>query len=370
MNRIEKNNAGDWVYTNSGHKVFIPKELPIKNLKLDNDLLIQLQRTKEKINEFSNLSFLKDSSKNFVNIFGKFFLIKEAVYSSKIEGISCSKEEFFEADMLSDFLFNDVYNNYIALKDAFNMTDKLPLSKRFFKIVHKNLLRNPNNLFYTPGEFRTSQNWIGKGNCNIDNAIFVPPPEKEIDRLLSNLENYINNYTDDEPLIKAAIIHSQFETIHPFLDGNGRTGRIINSIFINNNICDSKYFAFSETIYKNIDEYYKNLQLVHDLGDWNSWILFYLKMIEEAVVNSEYLLFNLTDSYELSENRLKKLIEEDSVFDAVRLLKSFASNIVLDPKDLMNENRLKYLLSKFQEYSIITKLGKDTYKYNNAFNLL
>lgn len=379
MERIIKNKAGEWVCLPQEYTAFIPKGLPIGgdgDLDLSDAVYRELKNTKEELLKFEGRIFLKEFSKNSINLFYKFFMLREAIFSSRIEDIETSKEELFKAERLnivSDFLQNDVYNNYLALKHAFAISEKLPLSQRFFKKTQEVLLRNPDKLYCTPGAFRTTQNWIGTANSTILNALYVPPPAGEIQRLLFNLEKYINEEKAGlDPLIKAAIIHSQFELIHPFLDGNGRTGRIINSIYFEDNkICDAKLFILSETLFRNLSEYYKNLQLVHEQGDWNSWVLFFLAMVRETARSSGDLLLCLVNLYKANEDRVRHYFEENSKQDAVKLLESFAKEIVLEfGKEAVKTSKIRYLLSKFQEFGIIKKVDKNVYKYIEIFNLL
>lgn len=295
MENIKENMAGKWVYLPQKYTAFIPNELPVKALVISQEVLFQLAVTKEALAKFNKQALLKASSRQFAEILLKAFLLKEAIYSSKIEGITTSPVALREADQANStaaFLTNEVYNNYIALREAFALTEKLPLAQRFFRKTQATLLRSPVKIAWAPGEFRITQNWIGRGKTSLAEALFVPPPAEELGRLLTNLENYINNAEEgEEPLIKAAIIHSQFETLHPFLDGNGRTGRIINAIFLKNNeLCDARFLVLSATLYENLEAYYKNLQEVQNFGNWNAWLLFYLKMVQAAAKNSEDLL--------------------------------------------------------------------------------
>lgn len=218
------------------------------------------------------------------------FMRREAVASSKIEGTvtTLSQLLLFEVDEESNRAPGDAREvlNYVrALEHSLSRLDKLPISARLIREAHKILLTNVQSnrgAQIIPGEFRKDQNWIGAKL--IENARYVPPPPQEVAQAMGELEKYINAKDDELPtLIKLALIHYQFEAIHPFPDGNGRVGRLLIPLIL----CDRREISqpllyMSSYFEKNYDDYVDNLLTVSKLGLWGRWIEFFLEGIEEA----------------------------------------------------------------------------------------
>ena len=212
---------------------------------------------------------------------------KEALLSSQIEGTQSTLTDvlLYEEEGIGKMINYDaqeVSNYSTAMSVGLDELNNIPISNRLIRLVHRNLMQGVRGGEKSPGEFRISQNWIG--GSRPDKARFVPPPPTEVQNLMSDLEKYIHSDSKDLPfLIKLGLIHVQFETIHPFLDGNGRIGRLLIILLL----CEKKILKqpilyLSLYLKNNRDEYYDHLQNVRQTGDWESWLEFFLNGIIET----------------------------------------------------------------------------------------
>ena len=221
-----------------------------------------------------------------IDLFIRTHIAKEATQSSKIEGTQTKVEDVFlsEADVSIEKRndWEEVQNYIMAMNEAVELLHKLPFSTRLIKQAHKILLQGVRGQHKQPGEFRRSQNWIGGATLN--DAVFIPPPYTEVDILMSDIEKFANSQDDNLPdLIKVALIHYQFETIHPFLDGNGRTGRLLITLYlVSKGVLKRPILYLSDFFehYRNL--YYDNLMRVRTHNDVNQWLKFFLTGIIET----------------------------------------------------------------------------------------
>ncbi|MBD3278239.1 MAG: Fic family protein [Candidatus Aegiribacteria sp.] len=228
------------------------------------------------------------------------FMRQEAVISSKIEGTQASFSDllYFEAARIKEDQVPDVREvaNYVkAMEYGLSRLNDLPMSLRLIKELHSILMNEVRGYKSTPGEFRRSQNWIGPPGCLLSGASYVPPPVNEMKDALSDLESYFHSETDTPPLIKLAMIHYQFESIHPFLDGNGRIGRLLTSLqLVAYDLLPQPLLYLSAFFEQNRDQYYDLLLDVSRKGEWENWIMFFLHAVEvqskDAVARSDRLL--------------------------------------------------------------------------------
>jgi len=213
------------------------------------------------------------------------YVVREATLSSQIEGTQATVDDVLEvqAKIPTTHKSPDV-DEIFSYVDAMNFgldqfrSGKLPLCLRLIKGIHKKLLKGVRGENREPGQFRREQNWIGPKGCPIEAATFVPPPVNVMSDCLNNLEVFLHSSDRMPPLIKASLVHAQFETIHPFRDGNGRIGRLLITLFLcQQDILKQPLLYLSYYFKNNHRLYYDSLQAVRDEGDWEGWVKFFLK---------------------------------------------------------------------------------------------
>ena len=216
------------------------------------------------------------------------YVRKEAVLSSQIEGTQASLNDLLKAEAKilepsSPSDVNEIINYVSALSYGLERIDTLPLSLRLIREIHERLMHGVRGGALTPGEFRRSQNWIGPENCSLSEATFVPPPPHILDELLGNFEDFIRSSVRMPPLIKIGLAHSQFETIHPFLDGNGRVGCLLVTFFLcQQEILMQPVLYLSHYFKQHKARYYDLLQATRTDGNFEAWIKFFLTGVSEV----------------------------------------------------------------------------------------
>jgi Fic family protein len=278
--------AGTFVTHLNGYKAFQPTALPpAPPLTQDEELTALLVQASHAIGRLSGLSTIIPDPDLFVYLYVR----KEALLSSQIEGTQCSLEDILQPNMETisgDTNFKDIeeVSNYVkGMNDGLARLSGLPVSTRLIKEIHATLMNGVRGAGKTSGEFRRSQNWIGRLGATLMTAEFVPPPPEDVDRLMSELEKFIHAADKIPPLIKVALIHAQFETIHPFLDGNGRLGRLlITFLLVHWKVLDKPLLYISYYFKAHRTEYYARLMDIRTQGDWESWIKFFLRAVHES----------------------------------------------------------------------------------------
>ncbi len=264
----------------TGYSAFVPNSLPpIPPVTFDDELLDLLSRADRALGRLDGSTEALPNPDLFVMMYVR----KEAVLSSQIEGTQASLADVLEleAKVLDPRRPSDVAEvvNYVeALNYGIERLKSLPLSLRLVCEIHARLMEGTRGQERDPGEFRRSQNWIGPQGCSLTTARFVPPAPADMKDALAGWEQYLH---DDRPapiMIKAGLAHAQFETIHPFLDGNGRVGRLLITFFL----CEQRVLArpllyLSHYFKLNRLEYYDRLQAVREKGDWEGWLKFFLR---------------------------------------------------------------------------------------------
>ncbi len=274
---------------------FINQELEIDNLTLTQ----QLEKSSRFVGELNAMGKLVPN----IDLFISSFVSGEATYSSKIEGTRTSFEDAFKEERdisleeRDDWLEVQLYNK--AIKHGLEQLKQLPISSRFMRELHGILLSKGRGREKKPGEFRTSQNWIG--GSSIQTAHFIPPHQNLVPGLMTDLEKFLNNDKLKVPdLIRIGIAHYQFETIHPFLDGNGRVGRMIIPLFLVEKKILSKPLLYTSVFFESYRQvYYDKLDAVRQQNNLAGWLLFFLEGIEKTAKFSIYLL---QESLKLKEN--------------------------------------------------------------------
>lgn len=274
-------------YVNQGtFKSFIPVDIN-RDWTLDDMEVIELLSQADR--QLGRLDMYSEHTPN-IELFISMHVLKEATKSSKIEGTKTNiedalqdKEEIAE-EQRDDW--EEVQNYINALNSAIDSLDKLPLSSRLIKMAHKVLLQGVRGKHKIPGQFRTSQNWIG--GASIADATFIPPPHQEVSSLMGDLEKFSHNEEIKLPhLLKVALIHYQFETIHPFLDGNGRVGRLLITLYlVEKEILKKPILYLSDFLERNRQLYYDNLMKVRTSNDIKQWFKFFLVGIIETAKGS------------------------------------------------------------------------------------
>lgn len=277
--------AGRYINQPSGYRAFVPAPLPPDPpVRLRGELQTLLSRADRALGRLDGSIHTLPHPDLFVAMYVR----KEAVLSSQIEGTQSSLQDVLaaEAKVLDPDRPRDVdevFNYIAALNHGLDRLASLPVSVRLIREIHERLLQGVRGHHATPGELRASQNWIGPGGCTINEATFVPPPPHEVAEGLANLEGFLHADTDLPLLIKIGLAHAQFETIHPFLDGNGRVGRLLITFLL----CE-KQVLLKPVLYlswyfkRHRQDYYDQLQAVRDNGDWESWLAFFLRGMEEV----------------------------------------------------------------------------------------
>ena len=279
------NRAGTFVSNLSGemaYESFRPAPLPPNPpIEVSGELLTKLIDANKKIATLEGLSSRIPNMGLFVSMYVR----KEALLSSQIEGTQCTLE-----DILNPLIENntnrdvsDVVNYIRATEFALERLKTLPLCNRLIKETHAVLLESARGQEKNPGEFRYSQNWIGGQGSTLKNARYIPPNPEDMLTAMSDLEKYINSDDTLDPLIQAALIHYQFETTHPFLDGNGRVGRLLITLFLmEKGILSTPALYISYYLKMNRIEYYDRMTQVRRTGDYEQWISFFLQAFADS----------------------------------------------------------------------------------------
>ncbi len=284
--------SGKLIQAKGGYLAYVPNPLPPR-LEWDNALVSVMSRADIALGTLSGLGETLPNPHLLIYP----FIRREAVLSSRIEGTQSSLSDLllFEATQVEKREDVKEVQNYVhAMEYGLNRLSELPLSLRFIRELHGILMQGVRGEHATPGEFRESQNWIGNAGATISNATFVPPPVPEMQECLNELEKLLYIETKLPPLIEAALVHYQFETIHPFLDGNGRIGRLLVTLLLcQRNVLSKPLLYLSAFFEQHRQEYYDLLLGVSSGGAWRGWIEFFLRAVTEqsgdAVLRSRRL---------------------------------------------------------------------------------
>lgn len=338
---FEHSPAGKCIRTFRDYGAFVPNPLP-PSIEYDAQLARLLSDADRLIGELSGIGRVLKNPYLLISP----YIRREAVSSSKIEGTQSSLSDlfFYEAtDKITTQApdVKEVHNYVQALTKGIPLLEKLPISTRLICELHQILMKDVRGEHGTPGELRRSQNWIGPPGCFLNEATYVPPPVDEMHNALSDWEKYLNGEPKEPILIQAALMHYQFEAIHPFIDGNGRIGRLLISIFLHNAGALSQPLLYlSEFFEKYRTEYYEILLSVSQKGTWKEWIEFFLRgvinMSQSALDNAKKIVA-LYDQYSNLITAKKKTPEI-----AHRLLDELFTSIVFSISALSKQWNIAY----------------------------
>ena len=360
LNITERKKMGFYTkksYAGESYEAYVPPKLPVDiDISGIRHLLDKANVALGKLDGAS--SILPD-----INLFIFMYVKKEAVLSSQIEGTQSSLSDLlkYEAGDTPIETIDDVVevSNYVeALKYALDRIQVLPLSLRLIRETHKILLTHSRGQNKLPGEFRTSQNWIG--GTRPGNAIYVPPPPEKLDECLGNFELFMHS-KDLPSLIKIAICHAQFETIHPFLDGNGRMGRLLISLMLYCEHVIQKPVVYLSLYFKlHRQTYYDLLQRVRTQQDWISWIEFFLNGITHicenaiGVTNRVLTLFSKDKELLLTKGKSNS-INLLMVYQAVTYSPIVSAQQIAKETQLSDKTVIR-MLKKLQEMDIVQEI--------------
>jgi Fic family protein len=311
--------AGRFIAQPSGYRAFLPAALPPEPpVAIDGDLLALLSRADLSLGRLDGVVKVIPDPEFFVAMYVR----REAVLSSQIEGTQSTLEDLLEVELepesqsrLGDV--GDIVNYVAAMNHGLWRLNELPLSLRLIREIHAELLKDGRGAHATPGEFRATQNWIGPPGASLQQATFVPPPVSEMKQALNDFESFLHSEAQLPLLVQAGLAHAQFETIHPFLDGNGRVGRLlITFLLVHGGAIRAPLLYLSYYLKLHRAEYYDRLMAVRMNGDWEGWMRFFLRGVaetaEEATDTAERI-FELRERHrtlvmaELGANGLKLL---------------------------------------------------------------
>ena len=326
------NRAGAFVSNLTGemaYQSFRPAPLPPNPpIALSGELVAKLVDANKKLAALDGLSARIPNMDLFVSMYVR----KEALLSSQIEGTQCTLDDILNPLMEENTNRNvsDVVNHIKATEFALNRLHSLPLCNRLIKETHAVLMEGVRWQEKSPGEFRYSQNWIGGQGSTIRNARYIPPNPEDMQTAMSDLEKYMNGDDSLDPLIQAALIHYQFETTHPFLDGNGRVGRLLITLFLmEKGILSHPALYISYFLKMNRIEYYDRMTQVRKTGDYEQWVMFFLQALSDSAGDAIQTIDALTALHNQSVAKLGAFSKRQQT----NLLKLFAyieTNPIID----------------------------------------
>ena len=333
---MASNRAGTFVKQLTGYRAFIPEPLPpTPGIRLDDPELARLlSLADQSIGRLDGYAELLPNPDLFVAMYVR----REAVLSSQIEGTQSTLDDVltFELEERLDELPQDVEEivNYVrAMNYGLHRIEELPLSLRLLREIHAELLTGTRGQDRDPGEFRRTQNWIGAQNAPLSAATFIPPPPDEMMRALGDLEKFLHEDQTLPVLVHCGLAHAQFETIHPFLDGNGRVGRLLIAfLLVHAGVLARPLLYLSYFLKRHRAEYYDRLMAVRLDGDWEGWLRFFLRGVAETAAEATETARAIVRLRE----RHRRLVEEaDLGVNGLRLID------LLFERPLVNVNLVK-----------------------------
>lgn len=291
----------------AGYKSFLPNPLPPKpELEMDGEMVSLLVKANRAIAALEAISARIPNMDLFVSMYVR----KEALMSSQIEGTQATLEDVLDPLIEKNTNRNvaDVVNYIRATEYAIKRLDTLPLCNRLIRETHGILMENVRGREKRPGEFRHSQNWIGGEGSTLKTARYIPPNPEDMENAMSDLEKYMNGDDTLDYLVRIALIHYQFETIHPFLDGNGRIGRLLITLFMmEKKVLTTPALYVSYFLKKNRVEYYDRMTGVRNKGNYEQWICFFLSAIHESALDAITTIDDLVELQRRSRETVSRM---------------------------------------------------------------
>ncbi len=355
--------AGRYIRQHEGYSAFIPASLPPDpSIDMDEELLALLSDADRALGRLDGSIQTLPGSDLFVFMYVR----KEAVLSSQIEGTQSSLNDVLEAEaaIVDPARPRDVHEvlNYVAAMN-FGLTrlQELPVSIRLLKEIHAHLLRDTRGAEKQPGELRRSQNWIGPSGATLTDATFVPPPAHEVPSALGDFETFLYSTNPIPALIRIGLAHAQFETIHPFSDGNGRMGRLLITFLLCERGTLSKPVLYLSHYFKrHRTMYYELLQNVRDEGDWEGWLKFFLKGMAEVSREATDTARSIVD---LRETHRELIVSEfgRAAGNALMVLEGLYSRPYISVNQIADVTGVTYpaassLMNKFVEHGLLVEM--------------
>lgn len=361
--------AGDLRY-----RAFIPKQLPPDPpIVFDAELLSLLSNADRALGRLDGIAEILPDPDLFVAMYVR----KEAVLSSQIEGTQSSLVDLleYESDKAAKGIPGDVEEvvNYVhAMNYGLDRLSELPISLRLIKEVHEKLLIGTRGSERRPGEFRSTQNWIGPAGCTLANASFVPPPPHEVIPTLGRLESYIHDESPMPVLVKTGLVHAQFETIHPFLDGNGRVGRLLITLLLcERGILKRPLLYISHFFKQNRSEYYDRLSGIRTRGDWEGWIKFFLTGVYQvsiqATETSRSVLKLREEHRRLVQERIPGVVNGLALLDTLYANPVVTVRLAASQVGISNQ-AANTLVARFCEVGILRQIGEASRNRSFAYS--
>lgn len=326
------NRAGCFITNLSGemaYQSFRPNPLPPEPpIEMSNEMIAKLVDANRKLATLDGLSSRIPNMDLFVSMYVR----KEALLSSQIEGTQCTLDDILNpfAEENTNLNVSDVVNYIRAEEFAINRLQTLPLCNRLIKETHAVLMEGVRGQEKNPGEFRYSQNWIGGQGSTLRSARYIPPNPEDMINAMSDLEKYMNGEDSLDPLIQAALIHYQFETTHPFLDGNGRVGRLLITLFLmEKKILSTPSLYISYFLKMNRIEYYDRMTQVRKTGDYEQWVLFFLQALSDSAEDAIQTIDRLTEIHNRNVQKFNSMTKRQQT-NAINFLVYLEKNPIID----------------------------------------
>jgi Uncharacterized conserved protein len=377
--KLYSERAGKIYHVQSNYDCFVPASLFDITIKHDEELASLLSEASLFLGKLDGIaSALPDR-----DLFLSMYVQKEAVVSSQIEGTQASLSDVLQSGSRVSEKRKDTEEivNYVrALNVGVSLLDALPISFRYIKELHKELLKGVRGENKNPGEFRRSQNWVGPKGCILSTATYVPPSIDKMIDCLNDLENYMNSSLEVSPLIKIALIHYQLETIHPFLDGNGRLGRLLIPLWLKENKVLNYPLLYLSLFFKeNRQEYYSLLMDVRFKGRYEEWIKFFLRGVTLMSQQAITTINEITKVKEECEQRIRNGSSREQT-NQLRLLSMVLKHPYFGSSDITNGLQVSKptaskLISDFVKMGIVSATDKEkrsyvTYRFDRYVGIL